>query len=273
MRQLVSWNQISLYYSRSLPMKHLLLILIPFGLLSCNEKSNESELYIKSNFCLRMMDENDDFVEELSGGLIKSDRPEPKRALEVLKEIISWRLNYSTRPTIQNLLIYSDSIVNRFKKSAYINDAVVLEIEQNREGAVASDSLAELNLLYWTLIAENGLHSAMAYEHMGFSDGFSVAIPSYINNVIYSPGDTVLIAVGGNVLKSDTSYTFRFEHVRCINLGTDEVIYPKVTAIDAITVLSYFPKNSGNYSVHGEVEIWRSDLRGSLTLDEKFSVK
>ncbi|WP_345158695.1 hypothetical protein [Pontibacter saemangeumensis] len=297
-------------------MKSAIPFLLVLLLFSCSKKSDDLELMIKRDSCMRNIAFNEQafssviaYYEELRGPEELGD-PRDSIIAADCDQIVSWRRNFMKERTIENLLLYSDSVEARYSKHSRDGGELPYSIKETKNQLRSSaDSLKYYNLLYLTTVAEGML--LMHYKaSLGTGYGYSFVIPSYLDREKYNTRDTVYLTVNADFsssLGTGYAYTFvvpspleeeeygtkdtvsstvntngtylskiglDFSKVTCKGAEDGVNLKPKVIRSGPHYILLYTPVKAGTYTVGGKVIIsHEGNFDSSIRIENKFEVK
>jgi hypothetical protein len=243
------------------------LLILLYG---CAKNPDLADKRMKDNFILRQMIANGRIYKELLKP--HSTDPEMQAAIMSGKLIFSLRNNYSAQPDRNKLLIYCDSILNKYKAipaQPRVTDEHINAIKHFRASVInGTDSTSMVNLYYYLLVAEGQLLEYYLNQERGMI--ISNHLPVNICDSTFAPGDTVRLAV--NSFFHGPKNSLAFDNVICSSQGTGPLI-PKVTRFEQFYLLEYYPKQRGKYTIEGTTTIMFVDQPIQLFVNTEFTVR
>ncbi|WP_018477008.1 hypothetical protein [Pontibacter roseus] len=254
-------------------MGRLLFFMLSVLLSSCYREESGQKLVLIKDACKRNIFQNETLTAGLNDELDAAGMMREDSLLKAdLERIVSWRRGFVRNPTIENLLLFSDSIEHAHHKSSswgYDYSAPVSELREQIESP--PDSMAFYSLLYYATAGEGTLLQLKAAQR-GAVNLATWNVSSYLDKSRYRLGDTVFLTVSTAGFHSGES-AFDFSQITCRNLESGVTIKPKIVKSGPHYILMYTPDTYGAYEVTGGFHNRREDNFGySLKIRNGFEV-
>jgi hypothetical protein len=255
-------------------MKRLLFFTLSLLLFSCSREERDLEQVLIIDAYKNSVFQNEILLSEVvnefgtgrlgrADSLLKAD----------MERIASWRRSFVRKPTLENLLLFADSIEHQSNKPYKSPNELSVPLRELRERVASSpDSAAFYGLLYCATAIEGRELQRKAVLRGPFCK-FSPSFPSYLDKSQYQLGDTVFLTVDiTDVYTGDAA--FDFSRVACRNTESGVTFMPKVIRTGPYYILMFTPGSYGEYEVVGGFRNRQDDNFGyNIRVQNSFTVK
>jgi hypothetical protein len=220
------------------------------------EIENENrELQIRKEFCTNLIQELNGMSADIRHSVIdlKSTRKEDIAVAENSHKLLQWRRIYLNEQNTKNLLIYSDSIIKVYNQTFGPVGRFEQLIFAKKNLQNNPDSLAHLNLLFWTLETEMDLQARnCGLIGCGIIICRSNSIETFVSKKVGEVGDTVYFSFEIPKFERD-SLKLNFNKIKIINEKSNQKIPFKVINSGPFFFIQTIAKEEGNYILSGQI--------------------
>jgi hypothetical protein len=259
-------------------------------LFSCQKESAEDGMYK-----IEVQNQVNDFVQlSITSLLVDMQRmvkqsgndQEEIRHLNHSKRVASWRENYLNQPNNQNLLAYSDSVLQlhsllNLPATRKGTDKIVLEEigKYKQQLSKSDDDFAHTQLLFWTIKGEMDFHRDNA-SFLGAShhDYFGGIVQAVFNDRKITLGNSIylILRIPPNQECNENGFLVKPHNfiLKHDNSKEEQVLTP--IKIGSQHLFYYIPDKSGNYTIKGKLTLdtvgTEVDRAKTIVFSEKFNV-
>ncbi|MDX5349073.1 MAG: hypothetical protein LPK19_17725 [Hymenobacteraceae bacterium] len=249
-------------------------IFLVLSLVSCSAQNEELDLLIKKDICVKSIGETEKVFSQIKYYFkVDGHRAEDSVVVADCEKIVSWRRKFMKEKNLLNLLTYSDSVEERYKKLQFGNANTAMYATTKIKNNIKNleDSLVYYNTLYLASVMEKELLGENARKIGAIRCFAGLVVPSFLDKQVYNVSDTVFLTFTTDE-QSFSDTVFDFTNVVCKSKENIS-LKAKVIKSGPNFILMFHPTNKGVYKIGGHIILKQEgNYNSTVRIENKFKV-